>query len=450
MKKIVSVLLCMALCLSLCPAVFAAETSGSCGDAVSWNFDASSGTLTLEGTGAMKDYEDLISIPWKTHCKNIKNIVISEGITSIGDYSLSWCEQVESVTVPSTVTRIGIDAFGWCSSLKNVSLPTGLKKLDREAFALCTALETIEIPQGVNEIGSMPFLSCYALKDINVSAENQKYKSFDGVLYDMQSSSLICYPLGKTATEFTVPSNITSIGASAFSGNKVLKSVDLSTVKEIGNKAFFTCSALYDVKMSSVENIYELAFYRCDNIVSITVPNTAISLGNEVFRNCTNLQLVMFENDAVSLGSNIFSGDPYVSIVGNEGSTCHYYAYGNSVPFNIFVDIYNNGSIVNFDPTAFIINDSYTLVPMRQVFDMLGAEVSWDSATNTASAVRGGITVSVSIGSNVMYRNGEAVALPVIGQLIADKTYIPLRAVSEAFGSVVNWDGANNAVYIAS
>lgn len=447
-KRLVSVFLCIALCLGMCTAVFAADVSGSCGAAVNWSYDAATKTLSISGTGDMTDYEDVVSIPWKPYCKEIEKIEIGDGVTSIGNYSLSWCEKVTSVVIPESVKRIGVDAFGWCSALKDVKLPAGLTTLDREAFAICSSLESIDIPAGVTTIGSMPFLSCYELKNINVDPGNAKYKSFDGVLYDVQSAMLVCYPLGKTADTYTVPDNITTIGPSAFSGNEVLKTVNMPSVKTVGNKAFFTCSSLYTVNMAGVEKIEDLAFYRCSNLVSVKLPATATSLGNEVFRNSGNMQLLMLENDNIALGENLLGGAPYAAIVANNGSSGQYYAYASNTPFYGFVNVYYGGKETEYDPAAFIVNDSYTLVPMRQVFDMLGAEVTWDEATNTAMAVRDGVIISIQIGSNMMYRNGEAIALPITGQLIADRTYVPIRAISEAFGNTVDWDDTTNSVYI--
>ncbi len=449
MKKFISVCLCIALCFGMCTAVFAADTSGSCGAAAVWSYDAATKTLTISGTGDMTDYEDVISIPWKPYCKEIQKIEIADGITSIGNYSLSWCENVTSVIVPQSVKRIGVDAFGWCTSLKDITLPMGLQIIDREAFAICSSLESIEIPAGVTAIGSMPFLSCYELSSINVNAENSKYKSFDGVLYDVENAELVCYPLGRAGEEFTVPDNITSIGSSAFSGNETLRTVNMPAVKKIGDKAFFTCSSLSAVNMGALEKIEDLAFYRCNNLVSVKLPSSTVSLGNEVFRNCINLQLLMLQNDSITLGSNLLGGAPYAVIVANNLSQGQYYAYQNGVPFYGFVNVYYGGNLMQYDPAAFIVNDSYTLVPMRQVFEMLEAEVTWDDATNTAKAARGGITVSIQIGSDTMYRNGEAIALPISGQLIADKTYVPLRAVSEAFGNTVQWEDASNSAYIS-
>ena len=93
--------------------------------------------------------------------KRLRISNISEGVTGIGDYALSWCENVTSIVLPSTVARIGVDAFGWCSNLKSITLSDNLKTIDSEAFAWCKSLETIEIPANVNDIDSKAFLWCY-------------------------------------------------------------------------------------------------------------------------------------------------------------------------------------------------------------------------------------------------------------------------------------------------
>ena len=110
----------------------------------------------------------------------------------------------------------------------------------------------------------------------------------------------------------------------------------------------------------------------------------------------------------------------------------------SSKPKNITV--YINNKQLNFDIYPITEKDR-TLVPMRAIFEALGAEVEWENETQTATATKEGITVSVTIDSNRMLKNGEEIELDVPARLVGDsRTLVPLRAISEAFGCQVEWD----------
>ncbi len=83
-----------------------------------------------------------------------------------------------------------------------------------------------------------------------------------------------------------------------------------------------------------------------------------------------------------------------------------------------------------------------TLAPLRAVFEALGTDVSWDGGTRTVTARRGETTLSLTVGSKVAYRNGREVPLDVPAQLVNDRTMVPLRFISESLDAVVSWDGA--------
>lgn len=87
-------------------------TSGKCGDNANWNFDTSTGILTISGTGRMYDYATIISeVPWKVHRKNIKRVIVEEGITEFYfDYNLNNYPEMDSYVLPKSVSYIsGID-----------------------------------------------------------------------------------------------------------------------------------------------------------------------------------------------------------------------------------------------------------------------------------------------------------------------------------------------------
>ena len=91
-----------------------------------------------------------------------------------------------------------------------------------------------------------------------------------------------------------------------------------------------------------------------------------------------------------------------------------------------------------------------TLVPLRVIFQALGASVDWDRSTQTVTATKEQTTIKLQIGSNTAYKNGQPVALQVPGKVIQGNTMVPLRFVSESMGCVVNWDGATSTITIVS
>lgn len=112
---------------------------------------------------------------------------------------------------------------------------------------------------------------------------------------------------------------------------------------------------------------------------------------------------------------------------------------------NISVTI--NGNAVTFDQPPVMVNDR-TLVPLRTIFEALGATVDWNGDTQTVTSTRNNTTVSLTIGSDVMTKNDTTVALDVPAQLIGERTLVPVRAIAEAFGSSVDWNGETQTVII--
>lgn len=113
------------------------------------------------------------------------------------------------------------------------------------------------------------------------------------------------------------------------------------------------------------------------------------------------------------------------------------------------ISVYINGSEYHFSPSP-VIKSGNTLVPMRPLFEALGAEVGWNNTSKTVTGKRGNITVSLSIGRTTASVNGQKRTLAVPAQLINGSTYIPLRFVGEAIGDSVVYDPASKAIKIIS
>lgn len=189
--RVVAALLVILLLATLLPTAFAAETSGSCGEGVTWKLK--NGKLTVSGNGAMTDYTQSNPAPWHDRREQIQRIVVEQGVTSIGSQAFYNCTNLTVVTTSNSVKKIGryafyacgaltqvhlangvesigVSAFEGCASLPAISLPNSLTKIDSRAFYRCESLGGVTIPLFVSELGDMVFGYCYRLNTVTVKA----------------------------------------------------------------------------------------------------------------------------------------------------------------------------------------------------------------------------------------------------------------------------------------
>ena len=167
--------LILALCVILCAVALAASdtpeivASGECGadgDNVTWTLDGD-GTLTISGTGDMKNYDVWVSnysAPWYAHRNNIYRVIINDGITCIGSAAFQYCSNLVDVNIPESVSSIHDHAFYHCTSLTKISIPGSVYNLADSAFLYCTSLVDVTICDGVGVIGRNAFDDCEKLE----------------------------------------------------------------------------------------------------------------------------------------------------------------------------------------------------------------------------------------------------------------------------------------------
>lgn len=107
-----------------------------------------------------------------------------------------------------------------------------------------------------------------------------------------------------------------------------------------------------------------------------------------------------------------------------------------------------NGVTQQFTEQEPIFYHNRTLVPLREIFESLGADVQWDGTNQRVTATRGGSVVSIGIGSETAYRNQQKIDLDVPAIIVHNKTLVPVRFVAEALGAKVDWDASTSTVLI--
>ena len=285
-KKLIAWLLVICMAISLLPAAALADTaakSGKCGensgDNVVWALD-DNGTLTISGEGRMKDFDTMYSThPWENFDKEIKSVVVKEGVQSIGDYALYNCVNLKSVTLPSGLKFIGDCAFKG-TAIESIVFPDSLYSIGDSAFSV-TPIKNIDFPSALNNIGSYSFENCLGLTSV-VIPDSVEYM-FEGAFYGC-----------KNLKSATIGKKVDQIYDSTFSNCTSLETVNLpDAIKYLGIASFYNCTSLKSIKLpKSLLSIGDFAFTGCP-FTDITLPEGLESIGDEAFEGSSfkNLKL---------------------------------------------------------------------------------------------------------------------------------------------------------------
>lgn len=202
-------------------------TGGAAGDGsgVTWQLtentdDPSTYTLTIRGSGAMEDYLMSGHQPWRSFRDQITSVVVSPGITSIGNCAFTLFSKLIHVDIADSVVSIGEGVFSECSSLTNITVPQSVTYIGVNAFDSCTNLSSITLStNNITSIRSHTFSGCSKLSSIVIP---------DGVTSIQSGAFFNCTKL----TSITIPGSVTSIGSNVFDGCTSLNDIRYSGTSE--------------------------------------------------------------------------------------------------------------------------------------------------------------------------------------------------------------------------
>ena len=257
MKSFISLFMTVIMIFSVVISTDMLSVSATDNSNIKWSFDSKTGTLTISGTGEMDDYnEHDIKAPWKKYNNYMTNIIIENGITSIGNYAF-WCSETFNITIPNSVKNIGKGAFAYCKNLTNVTIPNGVTSINYDTFDFCSSLTNITIPNSVTSIDNYAFSYCYSLKNITIpnSVTSIRWHTFE------HCSSL---------TNITIPNSVTFIDNYAFENCTNLKSITIpNSVTSINYSAFSGCTSLKDIYYEGTKSQWEKLDINLDKNVTI-------------------------------------------------------------------------------------------------------------------------------------------------------------------------------------
>lgn len=275
--------------------------SGACGDGLKWELNKANATLTIDGEGAMTNYEKLNGVnltstaPWYEYRDQIKRINVNEGVTKIGSYAFTGMSGVEVITLPTnSLNTIRMFAFWGCTSLTKISLPLSLTVWEAGAFRLC-GLKEVGIPKSLSTIPSQAFHQCNELEYVNLNKVS-KIGSFAFSNCPKLQSAIL-------------PSTLVSLGDNAFEGTPALESVDLrEALKEIGQDVFKNSGVKTVTFFGCPDKINSGMFNGCKNLTEVTLPEGLQTIPDKMFMNCTSLSDITLPASVTSIGEQAFAG----------------------------------------------------------------------------------------------------------------------------------------------
>ena len=320
-----------------------------------------------DGVHGEKPVKEIKSLACDTKAY-IKNLIIGEGVETIGSMAFAYCVSLSNIVLPSTLKNIDSDAFSGCISLTSLNIPAETTDLELSALTEIRSLETITVSEGnpkyyaedgmlfaytykgyedallvcpagktgkitikdecefisdsafknskasTIRIGSgvtnieENFRTCKSLLNFEVEAGNLGLSAVNGLLCTSDGEVLIAYPRGRTDTEVTMPQGINRLYDEALYDVDTIRTLYLNEVAYVGENALANMDNLQTVYFDNAYSIDEGAFKNDVRLSSISLPIDLRDIPDECFMGCTSLASISLPTQLRTIGVSAFKG----------------------------------------------------------------------------------------------------------------------------------------------
>jgi exosortase/archaeosortase len=270
--------------------------------------------------------------------KEVNDLVIPSGITTLKSYAFINCMSLTSVEIPATVTSISDSVFSGCTEIKSISMLGGLTRIGANTFSGCTGLTDVTIPSSVTCIEYGAFNNCTRLTGVHISDVAAWCNIvFEYRYYDDTNPLSIAHNLylgDELIENLVIPDGVTVIKQNAFRGCTSIKSVTIpSSVTEIKTYAFSGCTGLNDVYISSMESWLSMT---CDSnplnyasnlylngelVTDLSSLEGITSIRSSAFYTCKSLENANIPESVTSIGRYAFAGSGITTATIPDGIT---------------------------------------------------------------------------------------------------------------------------------
>lgn len=257
-------------------------------------------------------------------------------LQSIAYEAFNGCSGLVDIVLPNGLSTIGGAAFKDCAALENIIIPEGVTEIEAYAFSGCRNLKSVSLPSTLEKLGESVFFGCSSLTTITCKSSNYKFE--EGVLYNADKTELIKYLSTNTDKLYEVPESVKKISSYAFQGATELQYVTIgNNVEEIGYAILDGCDNVEELSVPfvglTVSQNRKLAYFFgkvSQNLKTVSVTG-ATTIGantfktwtklervnlseglayieNEAFRGCTKLAYVNIPSTVKNVGINAFVG----------------------------------------------------------------------------------------------------------------------------------------------